>query len=118
VLANLNLGVIALNRGEHDPSQREVAIRMFEKVLRVDPKNRSAHSNLAACYLNRRDFSKALQTLDRGLAYWPASHQLYVLKGRAHLMSNDRSLARQNFAKALALRPDDPEVRRWYSQLN
>ena len=118
MLANLNLGVIALDRGEHDPSQREVAIQLFQKVLRIDPKNRSAHSNLAACYINERDFTKAVRILDRGLAYWPASHQLYVLKGRAHLMSNDRSLAEQNFAKALALRPDDPEVRHWYAQLN
>ena len=115
--AHLNLGVIALNQGQHDRSQLSVAVQRFEKVLELDPKNLSAHCNLAACYMNLQDLSKAFEILDRGLSYWPAGHRLYVLKGRAYLMLQDRPAARQALARAYALRPDDPEVRQWYAQV-
>ena len=115
--AYLNLGVIALNQGQHDRSQFPAAVQAFEKVLELDPKNLMAHRNLAACYMNLQEFSEAFLVLDRGLSFWPAGYGLYLLKGRAYLMLKDLPAARQAFARAYALRPDDPEVRHWYAQV-
>ena len=86
-------------------------------MIEIDPSNPVAHYNLAACYINLGDIPMALEVLGRGIAYWPASHRLYVLKGRAHERSGDLSAARRALARALELQPDDPEVRLLYEQL-
>lgn len=115
--AYLNLGVMALNLGEKDPAQLPAAIEAFEKVLELDPQNLSAHYNLAACFINLQKLPEALQILDRGLSYWPAGHRLYLLKGRIHFMRRETEAARSALTAAHALRPDDPEVKKWYGKV-
>ncbi|MDY6852741.1 MAG: tetratricopeptide repeat protein, partial [Thermodesulfobacteriota bacterium] len=110
--AYLNLGVIALNK-----RQIFKAIPYFQKTLALDPKNLGAHYNLAACYVNLRDFAQALQVLDQGLAFWPASHRLYLLRGRVHYMAKERDKARNDLEKAYSLAPSDPEVRHYFNAL-
>jgi tetratricopeptide (TPR) repeat protein len=107
--AYLNLGVIALNQ-----KQLAEAIDAFTQVLVLNPQHLLAHYNLAACYINLQNFPKALEVLNRGLSHWPASYQLYLLKGRAHYMANHLLEARQALEKAYVLRPDDPEVQHYY----
>ena len=110
--AYLNLGVIALNERRLGD-----AIQALTKVLELDPQNLLGHYNLAACYVNLRDFPKPFEILDRGLAYWPASHRLYLLKGRAYLLTRNLPEARNALERAYILRPDDPEIRYYLAQV-
>lgn len=110
--AYLNLGVIALNK-----RQILKAIPYFQKTLALDPKNLGAHYNLAACYVNLRDFAQALKVLNQGLALWPASHRLYLLRGRVHHMAGERNKARIDLKKAYSLAPSNPEVRHYFHAL-
>ena len=108
--AHLNLGVIALNEGRFDQKKLLEAIQAFNKVLKLNPRHQMAHYNLAAAFINLRNFSKALEVIDKGLSYWPDFHRLYLLKGLVHKLMKNPTAAHEALEKAHALNPEDLEV--------
>jgi len=110
--AYLNRGVIHLNRNSQNRvlDDLEKAVRDFEKVLELDPKDSTAHLNLGACYINIGDiyrkeafhfrktgeakaaraktaaaiesFSKAERILKEGVLLWPEDYRCYRLLAR------------------------------------
>lgn len=111
--AYLNLGRLYLAG-----RKSERALWAFERADELSPGRAEVGFNLAALYAERRDFERALAHLAK-VPRDPADAELAALLARCHLglaeslsQRGDLARAEENYAAALALRPDDPEVLR------
>lgn len=81
------------------------AITRFERVLELDRSNEAAHHNLGAAYFNAGEFPRAVEILERGIFYWPASGRIHALLGASLFESGSRERAAISLARALELEP-------------
>lgn len=120
-----------LLRGRYHLKRREEAsirrsIELFQQAIALDPGFGDAYRELARAYAllpkysyEDRDemFDKAVETLDSGIANDPgladAARDVYAF---LHYSRWEWTEAEQDFQRALALAPNDPTVRQWYSQ--
>jgi tetratricopeptide (TPR) repeat protein len=58
-----------------------------------------------------RNLNEALKTLEKAKAANPNIAAIYYFEGYAHMLQNDKAKARESLFKALALDPEDTEVR-------
>lgn len=80
-----------------------------------DPRNRArVHTELAALYFERGNAGIALEELRRATAADPRYAPAHSLLGRVYMDLKENTLARESFARALQLSPDDPEINHSY----
>ena len=82
-----NFALAALKTGGFDH-----AVFHFEQALKLDPRNIRAMTNLATCYIEKKDFTEAEELLRRALAidggFAPARQNLeQLLKDQPQLIS-------------------------------
>ena len=111
--AYLNLGRLYLAG-----RKTERALWAFERADELSPGRAEVGFNLAALYAERRDYERALSQLAK-IPHDPADAELTSLRVRSHLAfaeslvrKGDPARAEENYAAALALRPDDPDILR------
>jgi type IV pilus assembly protein PilF len=93
-----SLGVIYLGRGQTD-----AAIQAFQKALSNEVYNspEKAHYNLAQAYMARREYSKAVEHLERAIRWVPESAPTYDLLGQAYQGEKRDADAKRAYKKAL-----------------
>ncbi|MFK7788879.1 MAG: tetratricopeptide repeat protein [Phycisphaeraceae bacterium] len=92
--ATMNLGTLAYRMG--DFSQ---AIKLFNRVLEIDPSFYPAYANLATMYADADKFDEAIRMLDKGLAKLPKQPDLLYSKAMLNIRQRD-------YRKAIALLSD------------
>jgi type IV pilus assembly protein PilF len=99
-----------------EPSQPEPSPP--PKPAEVSPAERSRiHTELAAGYYERGKMDVALEELDEAVKLDPNRAQAYNLYGLIYAMLGENAKAEQNFRRALALAPQDSDIRHnwgWY----
>ncbi len=110
--AHVGLGVLHLR--ERNLPQ---AIQGFERALEIDPTHPPAIYNLAAARFNGKEYSKAIEVLEAGVYYWPASAGLHGLLGACYWESGRRDLAEASLRTALSLDPNDALARRYREKM-
>ena len=111
--AYLNLGRLYLAG-----RKTERALWAFERADELSPGRAEVSFNLAALYAERRDYERALTRLAE-VPHDAADAELTSLRVRSHLAfaesllrKGDLARAEENYAAALALRPEDPDTLR------
>ena len=88
------------------------------KPAEVPPAERArVHTELATGYYERGKLDVALEELDEAVKLDPNRAQAYNLYGLIYAMLGENAKAEQNFRRALALAPQDSDVRHnwgWY----
>ena len=88
------------------------------KAPEVSLKDRAAlHADLAAGYYERGRMDVAIEELTEAATLDPANPRIYNLFGLVYAMLGENAKAEQNFQRALALAPDDSDLRHnwgWY----
>ena len=88
------------------------------KAPEVSLKDRAAlHADLAAGYYERGRMDVAIEELTEAATLDPANPRIYNLFGLVYTMLGENAKAEQNFQRALALAPDDSDLRHnwgWY----
>jgi type IV pilus assembly protein PilF len=77
----------------------------------ADPRNRARlHTELASLYYGRGNMGVALEELRIAVAADPGYAPAYNMFGLVYMELRERSLAEQNFERALRLAPADPDI--------
>ena len=82
--ARNNLGVLHMREGRPDE-----AAALFEESLARDPADQTAHYNLAALCVNRRDYGGAERVLSKGIEAWPGNQKMRALLGLVFVARGD-----------------------------
>ena len=88
------------------------------KPQEVSPKERAKlHAELGAGYYERGQMDVALEELNEAATLDPNNARIYNIYGLVYAMLGENAKAEQNFQRALALAPQDSEIRHnwgWY----
>ena len=88
------------------------------KQPETSPKDRAAvHVELGAGYYERGQMDVALEELNEAATLDPTNPRVYNIYGLVYAMLGDNPKAEQNFQRALALAPQDSDIRHnwgWY----
>jgi tetratricopeptide (TPR) repeat protein len=84
------------------------AISELTKILAMDPSDGSVYADLGTTYARQGDYTRAFELLDKGLREGSSNNHAYVylVRGRVHLMRNEREEAVSAFREALKQDPD------------
>jgi tetratricopeptide (TPR) repeat protein len=100
----------------HKIAQNSVeAEKAFSKVLSMDPENEDAMSGLAMVYLDLGDSKRAADLLRKVAEKEPNMRTLTALAGTYEQM-RDFALAAETLKRALALSPDNDDIKRALAQ--
>ena len=100
--AMLNLGVIHLRRRELNE-----AVASLEKAQDLDRQNEKIFFNLAGAYFNGSQYAKALDLIQKGLAYWPDDEELNTLLGLTWFHLKEYEKAERQLRKVLKKAPQN-----------
>jgi len=100
------LGVIAQQRGD-----RQSAVDLLSKSLRLEPKNAVAHANLGSVCLENGDVDAAIGHLQRAIQINPGLAEAEYNLGRARLQAGNAQAALTHFAAAKNRQPNLTEAR-------
>lgn len=89
-------------------------IKAYQIVQQIDPDSYIASQGLAKAYKLNGKVDLALAELERCQAKWPEkAAEIHMDRGRIHLITGDVEKVREEFEKALEIKPEDAEL--WYS---
>lgn len=86
--------------------RHEEAIAEYERTLSMSPRYVKAHFNLGNCHLEYGHHVRAIRCYETALKIDPTYDKAWFALGQAARRVQNLSLAREAYAKALALRPD------------
>ena len=84
----------------------KLATAKNDEILKIDPKNPEARGLKATLMLDKGEYATALAELQSVVTARPQNWVAHFNLGRAHLGNNQVEQARQEFDKAVELRPD------------
>ncbi|MBZ0091525.1 MAG: tetratricopeptide repeat protein [Sulfuricellaceae bacterium] len=102
--ALLGMAAIASKNG-----QREEAIRIYRRLLELDPRNASAQAGLLSLTADRADSVPNESRIKILLAQQPDSHFLYFTLGNLYAGQSRWAEAQQAFFHAYSKAPDNPD---------
>lgn len=82
----------------------------YQKAIRIDPRDASAHNNLGVVYTNLGIYSFAIRELREAIQLDPSLQEAQVNIGMAYAKSDMLEEAADAFQKAISLRPDDAKA--------
>lgn len=85
------------------------------KPVVSDPQSRArVHTELAALYYQQGSMKTALDELANAIRIDPQYAPAYSMQGLVYMQLGEQSQANSNFQKAIALAPNDPDIRNNY----
>jgi tetratricopeptide (TPR) repeat protein len=110
--ARHNLGLSLLRRGQVEEGESHL-----RRALALDPRYAPAYLNLGRSLLERGRDEEAAELLAGATHAVPGDAYLHALLGEASLRLGQAERAAAAFERSLALRPDQPELRRRLDQI-
>jgi Flp pilus assembly protein TadD len=108
-----NLGIVYMTRKEYAKAEEA-----FKTVYAANPANPNACFMLATVYgLRQETAGQAIELYKKGLSLAPRNIQGYIDLGNLYLKTGRENLAREEFGKALELKPDDAQLREMVQRL-
>lgn len=94
----------------------EKAALFFEEALKAKP-SPAIYYYLALCYQGESEEGKAMKTLEEGTRSFPGDFFLWKSLGMIYSQKGNADASRQAFNQALALKPEDRQVRFFLEQM-
>jgi tetratricopeptide (TPR) repeat protein len=101
-VAENNLGIIFLGRGQVDP-----AISRFQAAVDIRPANAAAHDNLAKAFLQKGRVSDAMVQYRKMLEIQPGNVEAHNILGTVLIQQGRVSEAIEQWREALAIQPEN-----------
>ena len=93
------------------------AIRIFTKVLQIDPEHSDALYYRAIAWTNKGNFEQAIADFTQAVKNDPYDTDAWIGRGEAWQGKGDVKRARADFKKALHIDPGNPDYKRRLSDL-
>ncbi len=90
----------------HQMLQTEIAIKYYERAMKIDPSYAEATNNLGTIYYSRKSYRRAIKLYRKALKLSPNSASIYSNLGTAFFARKDYKRATESYQKALSLDPD------------
>jgi len=84
----------------------EEAIRMYDRILKIDPKRTDIYFSITLLYYNEKDLQKAGEYNEKVLIYYPTNSMALYNRGALAATRGDKEKARTIWEKIVK---DDPE---------
>jgi tetratricopeptide (TPR) repeat protein len=112
-MRELSVGYLRQARYERQHGDPELARANFEKAISADPSGLDARHQLAEMLIEHRlDLRKALQLCREVIGLGGQRAKYFVTLGEILLLSKDKERAVDAFERALALEPDNKDVKK------
>ena len=79
------------------------AVPILEAIVKKDPKNAKAWTDLGICYLYAKDYQRAKEAFSAAIKYDSSSSSLYNLLGNAERDTSDLEGAKKSYQKSIDL---------------
>jgi Flp pilus assembly protein TadD len=109
--------ILAIGNLRLAQSNRAEAVALYESVLRLDPRHKSALNNLGVIALEDQRFADAKEFFRRALEQEPQNAKTHFLLAKTELALGNIAGARIALAHALEREPDRPEYRELQEQI-
>ncbi|MBA3066274.1 tetratricopeptide repeat protein [bacterium] len=96
------LGLAYLNLND-----KEKAEEYFKRAVNINPENAPVYYSLALIYMDAKDYTKALDSLDTCEKYGGENTEIDFLKGVCFDLLGNKSIAHEAFEKALVKDPEN-----------
>ncbi len=93
-----------------DAGLENEAIKVYYDLLKVDPKNAQAHSNLGALFVSQGDFESALKHYNKSIETDPQSYISYVNRANYYFRKQEYDNAIKDAEQALTLKNNGVEA--------
>lgn len=93
-----------------DANLPQEAIKAYNELLRIDPGNAQAHSNLGMLYVHAGDFAQALAHYDRAVELKPDHYYAYSNRANYYFRIQDIDAAVADARKALEIKNNGREA--------
>ncbi len=81
----------------------------YKKVVELEPNNSNAYSSLAKCLIAKKDYKAAQILLSHSATISPNSYFVHLMQGYLNEVEGDKRGAIEEYTKAVALAPQDPD---------
>lgn len=100
-------GVVLERNGHYQKAEKynKLALKIFKKVINLDPKFVLGHTNIVACLNNLRKFEEALKYIDKTLKEFPENAIAWSKKGKTLLNLKKLDEALDCIRKSLKIDP-------------
>lgn len=88
------------------------AVEMYKKAAAINPKNHVYHTNMAAAYVQLREYDLALECCEKALECNDRYAKSYKWMGQVYELTGKFEEALENYEQALRLEPDVVEYQR------
>jgi tetratricopeptide (TPR) repeat protein len=88
----------------------EEAIKAYNQLLKLDPCNAQAHSNLGNAYMKSGEYEAALFHFDKSIEYKPDQYYAYINRANLFFRIRDLSSAVYDAKKALSIKNNGSEA--------
>jgi len=86
------------------------AVKAYNELLKIDPCNAQAHSNLGGVYINTGDYEAALFHYNKSIEYMPENYYAYVNRANFYFRVEDYRSAVYDAKQALAFKNNGSEA--------
>lgn len=87
-------------------SDNSLALRLFNELIRSNPKLAGPYTNLALMYYNKQEYDKSLKLTEKALKLNPSQAQAYNLRGQLNITAGKVHKAKADYLKAVELKPN------------
>jgi tetratricopeptide (TPR) repeat protein len=81
----------------------------YKKVVEIDPNNANAYCSLAKCLIAKKNFKSAQILLSHAGKIAPNNYYVHLNQGFLNEVQGDKRAAIEEFTRAVALAPQDPD---------
>lgn len=88
----------------------DIALKIFDEILEMEPNFGRAYLEKGAVYLRLREYQKSIENYNRAEELLPETVEIYLGRGQCYRALNDIAKAEEDFYHAIALDPSKDEA--------
>ena len=99
--------IFSLAVKNHQEGKTDIALKLYNQVLKIDPNYVHAHNNLSIIFIKLKDFQKAKECFEKVIAINPNNADAHNNLGIIYADLGENQKAKECYEKAIAINPNN-----------